>query len=237
MYPLLDSAGVPRDSVQWLGRRRARAPAGLARRPGEGRPAERRLRDAGRERSEHQAHQVGRRHPAGLSGRVAGSAQGHDGREPRGGDRDHAGRDPGLPLHRAKQGGTIEVVLKYTPGMDKAVLNRAYDELMRIKGFGVNGGMTEANLKVRTIWRSRTARSTARSARPMGRFPVSAARDGFAGPVHRMKDWIVRLFEYRVLARPCSKADRQSMSALPGIWRACSCRCGGLPTGLTCRPC
>ena len=27
------------------------------------------------------------------------------------------------------------------------VLNRAYDELIRIKGFGVNGGMTEANMK------------------------------------------------------------------------------------------
>jgi NitT/TauT family transport system substrate-binding protein len=43
---------------------------------------------------------------------------------------------------------TIEVVLKYTPGMNAAVLSRAYDELIRIRGFGVNGGMTEANLKV-----------------------------------------------------------------------------------------
>ena len=28
------------------------------------------------------------------------------------------------------------------------MLSRAYDELIRIHGFGVNGGMTEANLKV-----------------------------------------------------------------------------------------
>ena len=28
------------------------------------------------------------------------------------------------------------------------MLDRAYDELIRIKGFGVNGGMTEANMKV-----------------------------------------------------------------------------------------
>jgi hypothetical protein len=38
-------------------------------------------------------------------------------------------------------------VQKYVPGMNPAVLARAYDELMRIRGFGVNGGMTEANLK------------------------------------------------------------------------------------------
>lgn len=44
--------------------------------------------------------------------------------------------------------GTIEVVLKYVPGMNTAVLSRAYDELIRIRGFGVNGGMTEAGLKV-----------------------------------------------------------------------------------------
>jgi NitT/TauT family transport system substrate-binding protein len=44
--------------------------------------------------------------------------------------------------------GTIEVVLKYVPGMNPEVLSRAYDELIRIHGFGVNGGMTEANLKV-----------------------------------------------------------------------------------------
>ena len=31
--------------------------------------------------------------------------------------------------------------------MNSAVLNRAYDELMQIRGFGVNGGMTESNLK------------------------------------------------------------------------------------------
>jgi ABC-type nitrate/sulfonate/bicarbonate transport system substrate-binding protein len=44
--------------------------------------------------------------------------------------------------------GTIRIVLKYTPGMNAAVLGRAYDELLRIHGFGVNGGMTAANLKV-----------------------------------------------------------------------------------------
>jgi NitT/TauT family transport system substrate-binding protein len=42
--------------------------------------------------------------------------------------------------------GTIEVALKYTPGMNAAVLSRAYDELIRIQGFGVNGGMTTTNL-------------------------------------------------------------------------------------------
>ena len=44
--------------------------------------------------------------------------------------------------------GTIEVALKYLPGMNPAVLGRAYDELIRIRGFGVNGGMTQANLKI-----------------------------------------------------------------------------------------
>jgi NitT/TauT family transport system substrate-binding protein len=44
--------------------------------------------------------------------------------------------------------GTVEIVLKYVPSMNPAVLSRAYDELIRIRGFGVNGGMTEANLKV-----------------------------------------------------------------------------------------
>jgi NitT/TauT family transport system substrate-binding protein len=43
--------------------------------------------------------------------------------------------------------GTIDVVGKYILGMNSAVLNRAYDELMQIRGFGVNGGMTESNLK------------------------------------------------------------------------------------------
>jgi NitT/TauT family transport system substrate-binding protein len=43
---------------------------------------------------------------------------------------------------------TIEVVLKYTPAMNTGVLSRAYDELIRMRGFGVDGGMTEANLKV-----------------------------------------------------------------------------------------
>ena len=44
--------------------------------------------------------------------------------------------------------GTREVVLKYVPGMNPAIIDRAYDELLRIRGFGVNGGMTEANLKI-----------------------------------------------------------------------------------------
>jgi NitT/TauT family transport system substrate-binding protein len=44
--------------------------------------------------------------------------------------------------------GTIEVMLKYVPGMNTAVLERGYDELIRILGFGVNGDMTESNLKI-----------------------------------------------------------------------------------------
>ena len=44
--------------------------------------------------------------------------------------------------------GTVDVALKYAPGMTRTVLDRAYDELIRIKGFGVNGGMTETNMKV-----------------------------------------------------------------------------------------
>jgi NitT/TauT family transport system substrate-binding protein len=44
--------------------------------------------------------------------------------------------------------GTVEVVNKYVPGMKADVLNRAYDELIRIHGFGVNGDMSEKNLKI-----------------------------------------------------------------------------------------
>jgi NitT/TauT family transport system substrate-binding protein len=44
--------------------------------------------------------------------------------------------------------GTIEVMLKYVPGMKTDILDRAYAELIRIHGFGVNGDMTEGNLKV-----------------------------------------------------------------------------------------
>jgi NitT/TauT family transport system substrate-binding protein len=44
--------------------------------------------------------------------------------------------------------GTIEVMLKYAPGMNASVLERGYDELIRIQGFGVNGNMTEQNLKI-----------------------------------------------------------------------------------------
>jgi len=43
--------------------------------------------------------------------------------------------------------GTVDVVLKYAPGLNRTLLDRAYDELIRINGFGVNGGMTEANMK------------------------------------------------------------------------------------------
>lgn len=44
--------------------------------------------------------------------------------------------------------GTIDIVLKYAPGTDREVLALAYDELIRIGGFGVDGGMTRANLGV-----------------------------------------------------------------------------------------
>jgi ABC-type nitrate/sulfonate/bicarbonate transport system substrate-binding protein len=44
--------------------------------------------------------------------------------------------------------GTIEVMLKYVPGMKADVLDRAYAELIRIHGFGVNGDMTEKNMTV-----------------------------------------------------------------------------------------
>jgi NitT/TauT family transport system substrate-binding protein len=44
--------------------------------------------------------------------------------------------------------GTIDVVAKYVPGVNTTMLSRAYDELIRIGGFGVNGGMTETSLKV-----------------------------------------------------------------------------------------
>jgi len=43
---------------------------------------------------------------------------------------------------------TVNVALRYAPGMNRTVLDHAYDELIRIKGFGVNGGMTEANMKM-----------------------------------------------------------------------------------------
>jgi ABC-type nitrate/sulfonate/bicarbonate transport system substrate-binding protein len=44
--------------------------------------------------------------------------------------------------------GTIEVMLKYAPGMSTEVLERAYAELLRIHAFGVNGDMTMKNLEV-----------------------------------------------------------------------------------------
>jgi NitT/TauT family transport system substrate-binding protein len=44
--------------------------------------------------------------------------------------------------------GTIEVTRKYNPGTGADVLGRAHDELVRVAGFGVNGGMTETNLKI-----------------------------------------------------------------------------------------
>ncbi len=43
---------------------------------------------------------------------------------------------------------TVDLVLQYAAGMSRSVLDRAYGQLMRIKGFGVNGGMTEANMKM-----------------------------------------------------------------------------------------
>jgi NitT/TauT family transport system substrate-binding protein len=46
------------------------------------------------------------------------------------------------------KGEAIDVVLKYAPGMNRTVLESAYDELIRIQGFGVNGGMTQANMDV-----------------------------------------------------------------------------------------
>ncbi len=39
--------------------------------------------------------------------------------------------------------GTIDVVRKYIPGANVAILTRAYDELIRLRGFGLDGGMTE----------------------------------------------------------------------------------------------
>lgn len=47
----------------------------------------------------------------------------------------------------ANKAGTIESVRKYAPGVSPAILSRAYDELIRIHGYGVNGGMTVSNLK------------------------------------------------------------------------------------------
>jgi len=47
-----------------------------------------------------------------------------------------------------EKSGTFEVMLKYVPGMSTEVLDRAYAELIRIRGFGVNGDMTEKNLAV-----------------------------------------------------------------------------------------
>ena len=44
--------------------------------------------------------------------------------------------------------GTVEVMMKYSPSSKPAVVERAYDELLRIRGFGVNGDMTEANMGI-----------------------------------------------------------------------------------------
>jgi len=44
--------------------------------------------------------------------------------------------------------GTVEVMMKYSPSSKPEVVERAYDELLRIRGFGVNGDMTEANMTV-----------------------------------------------------------------------------------------
>ena len=48
----------------------------------------------------------------------------------------------------SNRSGTVEVMLKYSPSSKAAVIERAYAELLRIRGFGVNGDMTEANLAV-----------------------------------------------------------------------------------------
>ncbi|HZS34431.1 MAG TPA: ABC transporter substrate-binding protein [Methylomirabilota bacterium] len=48
----------------------------------------------------------------------------------------------------ANKAGTLDVVRRYAPGMDHGVLGRAWDELLRIRGFGVNGGMTETNMRI-----------------------------------------------------------------------------------------
>lgn len=44
--------------------------------------------------------------------------------------------------------GTLDVVRKYIPGANVAILKLAYDELTRLRGFGLDGGMTESSLKV-----------------------------------------------------------------------------------------
>src|SRR3977135_2377549 len=44
--------------------------------------------------------------------------------------------------------GTFEVMLKYVPGMSTEVLDRAYAELIRIRGFGGTGDITQKKLAV-----------------------------------------------------------------------------------------
>jgi ABC-type nitrate/sulfonate/bicarbonate transport system substrate-binding protein len=44
--------------------------------------------------------------------------------------------------------GTLDVMRQYTPGTNPSIVARAYDELLRLKGFGVDGGMTEANMRI-----------------------------------------------------------------------------------------
>jgi ABC-type nitrate/sulfonate/bicarbonate transport system substrate-binding protein len=40
----------------------------------------------------------------------------------------------------------LAITQKYSPGANAELLGRAYDELIRIKGFGIDGGMTKENL-------------------------------------------------------------------------------------------
>ena len=74
--------------------------------------------------------------------RGSGARSSLDGEQVRGG---RVGSAYGADAHKA---GTLEVVNKYVPGSNAEVLSRAYDELIRIRGFGVNGDMNETNLKI-----------------------------------------------------------------------------------------
>ena len=106
MYPLLDRAGVPRDSLQWFGVGGALERM-LALKADRVKGALLMIDFAMEAINDPNIRitQVGRRYLAGLPGRASGAAQGDAGQETRGGVRDHAGGDPGLPLYRGEQGG------------------------------------------------------------------------------------------------------------------------------------
>src|SRR5712671_3166032 len=110
MFPMLDGAGVPRDSLQWLSV------------------------GGGRERM-----------LALLSDRVKGALLHIDFAM-------EAVNDPNIRSLKSVADilpdYPFEVLFKYVPGMSTEVLDRAYAELIRIRGFGVNGDMTEKNLAV-----------------------------------------------------------------------------------------